>query len=425
MQVLPRLESLDLGNNGLEQLPDELDQLKSLKKLYINNNLLKTIPMRVCEMENLEIIDFADNILLEEPTLEYCQSGPSGLVRYWRGLGLESNDKDLDLLGTTQCARKAAKHMTFVLPQELRNPFTVKPSDDCSESDTISFASRDPELDGQARSLRGAVVVVGLWDEMSRKMMGVGSGFVVSRRRGLIVTASHTLMNIWCDAAHEYGRLHEFGKDYFGLPHGKVVIGVIPTKAESNSHNDQGIAVFRYFAKIVEKDPSMKRGGNCQVDACLLRITDRFENDVDGECAGCGNQPCYKLLGSNEKLQTLELWEQTAEIGENVIILGYGQRCEDDTPPDKINRHVEYIPGVVTEPTEHVQLSRTRFNPRNEIAIMCPTVGGQSGGPCVSKKTGKVIGIVSRADPRNKRKCYLSPTSEWKCLLEHAKKTGN
>ena len=44
--------------------------------------------------------------------------------------------------------------------------------------------------------LRG-VVVVGLYDGNVDKIVRVGTGFIADKKRGLIVTASHTLMNIW------------------------------------------------------------------------------------------------------------------------------------------------------------------------------------------------------------------------------------
>jgi hypothetical protein len=34
---------------------------------------------------------------------------------------------------------------------------------------------------------------------------------------------------------------------------------------------------------------------------------------------------------------------------------------------------------------------------------------------------GEVIGILSRADPAESQRCYISPASEWKFLLKIAK----
>ena len=230
-------------------------------------------------------------------------------------------------------------------------------------------------------------------------------------------------MNIWCDSIHKFGKKYEYGKNYYGLPHAKVVIGVVPSKTESDSYHDQGIAVYRYFAKIVAKDPDMETGSDCHIDACLLRITETFENDVVGDGEGCGNQPSHPFRGINKTLQSLDLSE-SAEVNDDVIILGYGQGYKDILPPNAtINRCVDYFPGRVTAvAAKTCDLSRTRFHPREEIAVICPTVGGHSGGPCVNMR-GQVIGIVSRVDPRDKLKCYLSPTSEWKYLVDQAKTT--
>ena len=87
-----------------------------------------------------------------------------------------------------------------------------------------------------------SVVVVGLWDGKTRKVVRVGSGFIADKKRGLIVTASHTLMNIWGEKSTP------FGENYYGMRQGKVVIGIIPRKKGEESGTE---AVFRYFAKIV------------------------------------------------------------------------------------------------------------------------------------------------------------------------------
>ena len=60
------------------------------------------------------------------------------------------------------------------------------------------------------------------------------------------------------------------------------------------------------------------------------------------------------------------------------------------------------------------------FSPREEIVVMCPTISGHSGGPCVNDE-GKVLGILSRADPVDRQRCYLVPASELKALVTKAK----
>jgi hypothetical protein len=49
-----------------------------------------------------------------------------------------------------------------------------------------------------------------------------------------------------------------------------------------------------------------------------------------------------------------------------------------------------------------------------------PTTGGHSGGPCVNQRW-EVIGMLSRSDPADSQRCYISPTSEWEFLLKIAK----
>lgn len=61
------------------------------------------------------------------------------------------------------------------------------------------------------------------------------------------------------------------------------------------------------------------------------------------------------------------------------------------------------------------------FQPRSEIVVICPTIGGHSGGPCVNQQ-GEVIGILSRVDPADKQRCYLVPTSEFAPLIKEAKR---
>jgi hypothetical protein len=90
--------------------------------------------------------------------------------------------------------------------------------------------------------------------------------------------------------------------------------------------------------------------------------------------------------------------------------------------------------------------SHNTFTPREEIVVICPTIGGhryvkgenhpcfrcrcrstcllsgrKSGGPCVNDE-GKVIGILSRADPVDRQRCYLVPSNEIKILVTKARK---
>jgi GTPase SAR1 family protein len=269
--------------------------------------------------------------------------------------------------------------------------------------------------------LRG-IVLVGLWDGKTRKVVRVGSGFVVDKKRGLIVTAAHTLMNIWGD------KNYPFGENYYGLREGKVVIGMIPRRKESDT-TDGTEAVFRYFASIVAKDPTIESVGECHLDACVLRITTRMETDVSGNGDGCGDQPEILLQNNpealkREKLQHLKVTEK-CELDEQVRILGYNQGGEGLLGPgESLNRYMDFARGYVCKKfasAEDVGL-RHRFKPREEVVVICPTIGGHSGGPCVNQQ-GEVIGILSRADPAENQRCYLVPASAWKSLVKKAKST--
>jgi hypothetical protein len=281
------------------------------------------------------------------------------------------------------------------------------------------FSSSDAVVPVQ--NLLRAVVVVGLYDGKTEKVVRVGSGFVVDRKRGLIVTAAHTLMNIWGD------KNYPFGENYYGLRQGKVVIGVIPE--EGTGAEASNAAVFRYFATIVAKDDSLDNG-ECHLDACVLRITTRMENDVGGDGEGCGDQPERLLLNNpralkSEQLQSLKVTEK-CELDEQIRILGYNQGGGGLLAPgESLNRYVDFARGYVcmkfaqgSEPNG--QKLKDKFKPREEIVAICPTIGGHSGGPCVNQQ-GEVIGILSRADPAENQRCYISPTYEWKSLIKQAK----
>ena len=261
--------------------------------------------------------------------------------------------------------------------------------------------------------LLSSVVVVGLWDSDLKEVRNVGSGFVADRKLGLIVTAGHVLFNM------DEGP--NFGQQYFGIAGAKAVIGVVT----EGGHR----AVFRYFAEIITDDIH-------SVDACVLRITGRLEKDVDDEGAGCGDQTVRSLEPSDmidEKLKILKLTTRF-ELEENIRILGFNQGGEGVLEKGKhVNRSADFAKGYIckkfkaahadddsTSSSESAS-QHNSFAPREEIVVMCPTISGHSGGPCVNEE-GKVVGILSRADPVDRHRCYLVPTSEIKLLVANAKK---
>mmetsp|Transcript_31511 Transcript_31511/g.47637 ORF Transcript_31511/g.47637 Transcript_31511/m.47637 type:complete len:237 (-) Transcript_31511:152-862(-) len=223
-----------------------------------------------------------------------------------------------------------------------------------------------------------------------------------------------------------------FGTPYFGRKDAKVVIGIIP--------NGISTAVFRYFAELVAHDIR-------NVDACVLRITSRMKEDVDGNAiVDQEDIPIDNM--KNEKLDYLKI-TKTFEIEEAVRILGYNQGGEGVLEKGKhVNRCADFAKGYICRRFTNVDdeddsslssfgssvslkssssvsasISNSNcFIPREEIVVICPTISGHSGGPCVNDE-GKVVGILSRADPVDRQRCYLVPTTEIKPLLTKAKTT--
>jgi hypothetical protein len=264
------------------------------------------------------------------------------------------------------------------------------------------------------KDLLPAVVLVALWDAKTNSVRNVGSGFVVDKKQGLIVTAGHILFDM------EEGR--SFGTPYFGLKNAKVVIGIIP---EGKTPNNNNSASFRYFAKIVADDIH-------SMDACVVKITSRFENDVDDESL-IGQQTEIMVDVQEEQLPTLKMTKRF-ELEETVRILGFNQAGEGWLEQGKhVNRSADFAKGYICKQfkladdnteseSDDSSSSGGGFSPREEIVIMCPTIPGHSGGPCVNEE-GKVVGILSRADPVDRQRCYLVPSNELKILVNKAKKS--
>jgi len=133
----------------------------------------------------------------------------------------------------------------------------------CSEGDCINMRSlclisnqempklpyehHDNDSELNVKDYLPKVVLVGLWDgdKDKPKIIFCGSGFIVDKKRGFIMTAAHVLIQIKDEK--------DFGKDYYGEEKRRVVIGIIP-----DDGNDGTQVVFRYFAKIIAKDKKME-----------------------------------------------------------------------------------------------------------------------------------------------------------------------
>mmetsp|Transcript_524 Transcript_524/g.1231 ORF Transcript_524/g.1231 Transcript_524/m.1231 type:complete len:939 (-) Transcript_524:83-2899(-) len=253
-------------------------------------------------------------------------------------------------------------------------------------------------------NLLGSVVIVGLYDEEQNKIKQIGSGFVADKERGLVVTASHILFDM------ESG--HSFGRPFYGLPKAKPVIAVLPDKDSP--------AVFRYFAEVLVEDV-------VRVDACVLRITTRFDADVHN-IEDCAMQPERPVAGMPSALQDLQQLKLTrrCELEESIRVLGYNQGGEGVLPMgEHINQYPDFAKGYIckkfTVQPEHYRNYERQFAPLEEIVAICPTISGHSGGPVVNS-SGSVVGILSRADRADSQRCYLVPSTELRRLLKEARK---
>ena len=256
-----------------------------------------------------------------------------------------------------------------------------------------------------------SVVLVALWDADRNRIRNVGSGFVADKKHGLIVTAGHVLFDM------EDG--NNYGTQYFGLPNAKVLIGIIPEVGKDK-------AVFRYFAEVVADDV------NSNVDACVLRLTTRMENDVDDEGAGCALQPEIPLDQSRLKAENLVRlkMEHDFQLEEPIRIIGFNQGGEGVLKPGShVLRNADLAKGYICRmftaamsdsDDSSSDSEANTFSPREEIIAMCPTIAGHSGGPCVNGD-GNVVGILSRADPVDRNRCHLVPANQLKSLLKRAR----
>jgi Leucine rich repeat len=91
--LLSKLESLDLGANELEKLPDELDQLTSLRLLKVMNNRIQVISRRICEIPSLREIDgLISNDMVMPPKSE-CAKGLCVMKRYYKLIVTDDENK--------------------------------------------------------------------------------------------------------------------------------------------------------------------------------------------------------------------------------------------------------------------------------------------------------------------------------------------
>jgi Trypsin-like peptidase domain len=187
-------------------------------------------------------------------------------------------------------------------------------------------------------------------------------------------------------------------------------------------------AVFRYFADLVAADAR-------NVDACVLHIRSRLPKDISTmEGMVASNAKAYSIPVSElsgEDLKSLKMTKHF-ELEESIRVTGFNQGGEGILERGKhICTSADFISGYICrhfKPAMHdnsfssdssTSQART-FAPKEEIVVVCSTISGHSGGPCVNNDK-KVLGILSRADPVDPTRCYLVPATEIKPLIVQAR----
>lgn len=249
-----------------------------------------------------------------------------------------------------------------------------------------------------------SVVLVGLWNTKSNRIERVGSGFIADRKRGLIITASHIFFKMEIDQEVE---------SYWHQYDTKAVIGMICPGSDE--------ATFTYCADIIYEDV-------CNVDACVLRVKARFEDPIHLDSTTLGIQSEIPVSNRNRRNVLTEPrlhFSDHVQLEDQVRVIGFNQ-CGEGVlrEGEHLNRTVDLTNGYVArnlKKTTGNHITLREFVPSSEIIVMCYTIRGHSGGPCVNQD-GQVIGLVSRADLDESKRCYLVPSSELKRLLKEAKK---
>jgi GTPase SAR1 family protein len=161
-KLLSKLETLDMGYNNIHVLPDELDQLKSLKTLKVMNNFLSKVPMRICEME-LKSIDVSSNPVTEPP-FETCERGICSMRRYWHCIRSEEQIKKKALSEAHKKAQQKVKKgkvgfMGLMRPGNCSNRSTGGETSISSVDSSPRFMSQERKS-SPALALKSSVVSV-------------------------------------------------------------------------------------------------------------------------------------------------------------------------------------------------------------------------------------------------------------------------
>jgi Leucine-rich repeat (LRR) protein len=104
MELLSKIEVLNLGYNGIPFLPHRLAQLRSLRILSLANNFLSVIPRGLCDLEAIGV----KNNPFRAPPMEQCKQGITVMRAYWSKIPAGSAGPTVTVIasvaGITECA---------------------------------------------------------------------------------------------------------------------------------------------------------------------------------------------------------------------------------------------------------------------------------------------------------------------------------
>ena len=383
-----------------------------LKRLVISGMGLESHHTRLIWEGGFEIIlDEVDRTIREYRGLDYSREPAchkclatrdvrSAAVWSWSRVREASQRSDR---GGLTCENNHRVDLRYLTGQTLPSHRPIAYQEQSSFNENVHYTKICP-----------GVCLIGLWD--GHRIHRCGSGFVVDAKRGLIVTAGHVVIDPSGSAAPPNSFFRRQAR-YYGLSRGQVLVGLPPFSKVTNPNSPVGPeAVWRYVARIDTEDV-------CNVDAAVLRITARLENDVDNHEDLLSAFNNIRALKTQEDFQSEGLHQlklsPRCEIEQNVRLIGYGQTTETS-----IDRSIEVYRGYVSRKfmnSEWRGRSDRGYVWKHYFSIVTSlTLEGQSGCPCVNDQA-QVIGILSQADRADKNKCFVVPTGEFIHIISDAR----
>jgi S1-C subfamily serine protease len=226
---------------------------------------------------------------------------------------------------------------------------------------------------------RSSVVIVAVCDATGP--LDVGCGFIADGKRGLILTAAHTVKLVAQVAS--------------GI---EIRIGMW---RECDDKVD-----FRFVAEV------SVWGSAKVVDACVLRISRVRRMKI---CRGAKHYVSQRV--SQLDLPALDFASEYFRL-QNVLLIGCNQGLEGVTPSRQfLDCQYDVLPGSVSKPSK-IPISEGTLE---ELVVLGSSViEGHSGAPCLNE-IGEVLGILSRKDNFDAGRWFLVPFSNLRPLLQEAR----